>query len=233
MRPIIATNVLFKVLELRFTDKLHHRFWGLRGFALSQFGFLRQMNTQAQIFNLLNQATDGWRRSQGKKLHRHFSSQFSQQIKYNPSHNYLIFIDFKEAYNSINMALLYEKMKEDNILEDKKLTFLFTIYSRLVIKLDNESFTPKNGVPQGGISSPILFNFAMFYFLSETAQIINLRIRQNCGLPNLPDPMTPGRNFLWADDLATLLKAHPRRAKDWIKIYFEALIDVGDKWASL
>ena len=37
----------------------------------------------------------------------------------NPPHNYIIFIDFKEAYNSINMSLFYEMMKEDKILEDK------------------------------------------------------------------------------------------------------------------
>jgi len=42
--------------------------------------------------------------------------------------------------------------------------------------------------------------------------------------------MTPKRNFLWADDLASLLQTHPNRAKDWIKVYFELLIDVGEKW---
>ena len=41
MRLIVATNVLFKVLELRFSDELHHKFWDLRGFVLSQLGFLR------------------------------------------------------------------------------------------------------------------------------------------------------------------------------------------------
>ena len=42
--------------------------------------------------------------------------------------------------------------------------------------------------------------------------------------------MTPKRNFLWADDLASLLQTHPNRAKDWFKIYFEVFIDVGEKW---
>ena len=188
------------------------------------------MSTQAQIFSLLDQVTHGWERSRGNILHRNQSTDFSPEIKYNPLHNYVIFIDFKEAYNSINMSLLYEKMKEDNIMEDDKLIFLFTIYSRLVIRLDKESFTPKNGVPQGGINSPILFNFAMYYFLTEAATIVNMRIRLSCGLPKLPDPMTPRKNFLWADDLATLLKVHPNRAKDFIKIYLEGLIETGEKW---
>lgn len=229
MRPIVATNVLFKVLELRFSEELHLKFWNLKGFAQSQFGFLRQMSTQAQIYNLLNQATLGWKRSHGKQLHRHQSSQLSE-IRYNPPHNYIIFIDFKEAYNSINMNLLYERMLMDRILDEDKLTYLFSIYSKLVIRLGKESFTPKNGVPQGGVNSPILFNFAMYYFLTEAADLINRRIRQSCGLPNLPSPMTPKLNFLWADDLATLLKVHPNRAKEWIKIYFEVLIEVGEEW---
>lgn len=230
MRPIVATNVLFKILELRFSDELHEKFWNLKGFALSQFGFLRNMNTQAQIYNLLNQATQGWKRPQGKMLHCHQPSLNPLLPKYDPDHHYIIFIDFKEAYNSINMGLLYEMMKKDKVIEEDKLTYLFTIYSKLRISLNKEDFTPKNGVPQGGINSPILFNYAMFYFLSEAATKINLRIQQLCGFPHIPKIMSPENNFLWADDLATLIKAHPNRAKDYIKIYFEVLIEVGQKW---
>ena len=230
MRPIVATNPLFKVLELRFAEELHQKFWELKGFALSQFGFLKLMSTQAQIFNLLHKVTQGWSRLPGQKLHKHSSLQFHPVIKYNPLHNYIIFIDFKEAYNSINMGLLFDRMKLDRILEEDKLSYLFTIYSRLAIKLDKESFTPKNGVPQGGINSPILFNFAMFYFLTEAAVVINRRIRDSCGLHHLPNPISPDKNFLWADDLASLLQVHPNRAKEWIKIYFEVLIEVGSDW---
>ena len=66
-----------------------------------------------------------------------------------------------------------------------------------------------------------------YYFLSDVAQLINLRIRHSCGLFNLP---TPKSNFLWVDDLVTLLKTHPNRAKEWIKIYLEVLIEAGNKW---
>ncbi len=93
----------------------------------------------------------------------------------------ILSIDFKGAYNSINMSLLYERMKKDKVMEDDRLTYLFGIYSRLTLKLDKESFPPKNGVPQGGINSPILFNYAMYYFLTEAAERINSRIEKNCG----------------------------------------------------
>jgi len=93
---MVATNVLFKILELRFTEELHQKFWKLGDYALSQFRFLENMNTQAQICNLLIQVTKGWKRQQGKKLHIHESSLNPQLPKYNPEHNYVIFIDFKE-----------------------------------------------------------------------------------------------------------------------------------------
>ena len=70
------------------------------------------------------------------------------------------------------MGLLYDKMREDCILQEEKLTYLFTLYSRIRIELGKESFNPKNGVSQGGINSPILFNFAMYYFLTEAANKI-------------------------------------------------------------
>ncbi len=40
--------------------------------------------------------------------------------------------------------------------------------------------------------------------------------------------MTPEKNFLWADDLASLFVVHPNRAKEWIKIYFEVLMEIGE-----
>ncbi len=166
MRPIVATNVLFKVLALRFSDELHERFWSLKGFAASQFGFLQNMSTQAQIFNLLNQVTENWQRLPGKSLQRHLPSLNPLLPRYDPIHNYMIFIGFKGAYNSINLRLLYQRMKDDHILEEDKLVFLFTIYSKLRIKLNYES-SSKNGVPQGGINSPILFNYSMYYFLTD------------------------------------------------------------------
>ncbi len=230
MRPIVATNVLFKILELRFTEDLQEKFWRLEGYALSQFGFLKHLSTQAQICNLLSQVTSEWKRSHLQHLHRHIPSLDPRLNRYNPCHNYIIFVDYKEAYNSINMSLLFEKMKEDQILEENKLIFLFTIYSRIKIELNKEAFTPRNGVPQGGINSPILFNYAMFYYLTEASNQINSKIQFECGFLNTPNVMTPEKNFLFADDLASLIKAHPNRAKQWIKIYFETLIEVGDKW---
>ena len=230
MRPIVCTNVLFKLLESRFTDELHLKFWELKGYALSQFGFLRNLSTQTQICNLLNQTTSNWIKDPNLKTYKHISFWNPQLPKYNPEENYLIFIDYCQAFNSINLTLLFEKMRYDKILEEDKLIYLFTLYSQLKIKLGNECYTPRNGVPQGGVNSPLLFNFAIYYCLTEAALTINKRIQLQEGRPHLPRTMQPEDNFLWADDLATLLRVHPRRALSWIKIYFEVMIEVGLKW---
>ncbi len=230
MRPIVATNAVFKFLELRFSEELQQAFWKLDGYAISQYGFLKHMNTQAQIFNLLNQVTLGWKKEEYSRRYLHTASLHPQLPKYNPPHNFLIFIDFKQAYNSINMKVLYEKMIHDKILEKDKLTFLFEIYSRLRIHLGNYSYKPQNGVPQGGINSPILFNFAIYYFLSDAAERINTSLKVLEALPIKPEAMSPDRNFKWADDLASLLQVHPNRAKLWIRTYFTILIEEGDKW---
>ncbi len=73
----------------------------------------------------------------------------------------------------------------------------------------------------------------MFYFLTEVSAEINQKIQVLLKLPpiNLIIILLK-RNFLWADDLAFLIKAHPNRAKDLLKIYFETLIllKLGSKW---
>lgn len=230
MRPIVATNVIFKILETRFSTELQEAFWKLPGYAKSQFGFLRHMSTQAQIFNLLDQATEGWAKPSNARLHKHIVSSHPQMPKYDPPRNFLIFIDLKQAYNSVNMQLLYNRMRQDRILEDDKLTFLFALYGRLKIYLGEEHYSPINGVPQGGVNSPILFNFAMQYFLSDAAERINKRLQHWDQLPLPPKAMTPEKNFKWADDLATLLQVNPKKAKLWIKTYFTILIEEGSKW---
>ena len=230
MRPIVATNPIFKILELRFTEELQEKFWTLDGFATSQFGFLKGMSTQSQIYNILEQTTQGWARTPDSKHFKFQSALHPQLPRYNPKHNYLIFIDFRQAYNSVNLELLHKRMNDDKIMDEKKLTYLFSLYSRLKIFLHEHSYQPKKGVPQGGINSPILFNYAMFYFFRDAAERINLQIKLKDGLFFSPNLVTPRKTFLWADDLANLIIAHPNKAKTYIKIFFTILIEEGEKW---
>jgi len=124
----------------------------------------------------------------------------------------------------------YARMLQDKILEKTKLTYLFTLYNRIKIYLHDSFYQPTKGVPQGGINSPILFNFAMYYFLTDCSNRINLRIQLLEQRQISPKVMTPETNFLWADDLASLLRVHPQRAKLWISTYFTIMIEEGQKW---
>lgn len=60
MRPIVATNPIFKLIESRFITKLQKGFWNLPGFAKAQCGFLPSMSTQVLIWRLLEQITINW-----------------------------------------------------------------------------------------------------------------------------------------------------------------------------
>ena len=85
--------------------------------------------------------------------------------------------------NSVNMALLYQRMRQDQVMQEDKLTFLFNIYSRLTIHLGNEMYQLIRGVPQGEINSSPLFGFAMYNLLTDTAARINSAIQTLEGPP--------------------------------------------------
>src|SRR5690242_18575886 len=104
------------------------------------------MSTHVQINNLLRTATDGWQRTttSWKPIRPTY---LLSNIRYNHPRHFALFIDYTQAYNSINMSLLYENMKRDKILTDGELDFLFCMYSKLKVRLGEACFSPKNGVP--------------------------------------------------------------------------------------
>ena len=74
----------------------------------------------------------------------------------------LLFIDLKSAYNTINRSKLFAMIRRRNILSQEECTFLSTLYNSLYFKSDrNKHQYMKNGVQQGSILSPVLFNIYM------------------------------------------------------------------------
>ena len=137
-------------------------------------------------------------------------TEFKWKLKQDASNSstYLLFIDFEQAYNSINMWRLYSYIKRDietNLLNIKleHLDFVFYLIRKLRIQIGKQIFQPKHGVPQGGILSPILFDFAMHYYTTEAFQAYNSQIEELEG-PWRIDPEDVG---LWADDLAIVIEA--------------------------
>src|SRR5688572_27299773 len=69
---------------------------------------------------------------------------------------YVLFIDFSNAYNTILHQKLYQRLEK--VLNSDEIQLVKAIYSRVKIRIGDESFTPNIGVAQGSLISPALFN---------------------------------------------------------------------------
>ena len=69
---------------------------------------------------------------------------------------YGVFIDFTSAYNTLDHSILFERLLP--IIGEMKTNVIQALYSRIKIRLGKESITPNQGVAQGSIISPALFN---------------------------------------------------------------------------
>jgi retron-type reverse transcriptase len=85
-----------------------------------------------------------------------------------------LFIDFKKAYDSIKREVLYSILLEFGI--PKKLVRLIKMclnetYSKVHIsKLLSDTFPIRNGLKQGDVLSPLLFNFALEYAIRKVQE---------------------------------------------------------------
>jgi hypothetical protein len=85
-----------------------------------------------------------------------------------------LFIDFKKAYDSIKREVLYNILLEFGI--PKKLVRIIKmrlseIYSKVRIgKLLSDKFSVQNGLKQGDVLSPLLFNFTLEYAIRKVQE---------------------------------------------------------------
>jgi Reverse transcriptase (RNA-dependent DNA polymerase) len=164
-RPISILSVFSKILESIFLNRILTFLKDQKSITTKQFGFCDKSSTQSAIINLLN------------SLQKNIDSKPN-------TYGALLFIDLSKAFDSINPELLLKKLEALGI----RGTALKLIRSFLT---DRKQFTYNGniksdimsilfGVPQGGISSPILFNC----FLND---IVNLPLK--------------GKIILYADDI--------------------------------
>jgi len=86
---------------------------------------------------------------------------------------YGVFIDFSSAYNTLDHETLFRRLLP--IIGETKTQLIKALYSRTKIRLGNETITPNQGVTQGSVLSPALFNI----YSEELFQILEAQENVN------------------------------------------------------
>jgi len=149
MRPIVVTSPLVKLIEsgisIELTDYL------IRKLHRSQTGFVPGNG----IFVNINRAIS---RIKSRTL--------------NKQRCYGVFVDFSSAYNTLNHQILFDKLPK--VIGEEKTRLIRAMYSKIKIRLGEETFIPNQGVAQGSVISPALFNIyaeSLFQTLEVQVQI--------------------------------------------------------------
>jgi|OM-RGC.v1.029337129 Reverse transcriptase (RNA-dependent DNA polymerase). len=74
--------------------------------------------------------------------------------------NYAIFVDLKKAFDSVDRQQLVNKLQKAGINSNLVMT-IRQMYSKMTLKVDEEIVPTNIGVIQGGVTSPLLFNFVI------------------------------------------------------------------------
>jgi len=137
-RPIIVLSPIIKYLEARFLPRISE--YLCRRLNRCQVGFVPGKDRFLNITRLL---------IQGNKLR-------SQEGRIRP--HALVFIDYSNAYNTVKRDSLYQRLIEKQIMSQSETEWLKTLHSMLEIKIGNNKLRCKDGLAQGSMISPGLFN---------------------------------------------------------------------------
>jgi len=172
-RPIAIASIVSKVLERILFNRMEKYICTTD----NQFGFKRQHGTDMCIFAL-------------KEILDHYNSQNST--------TFMCFIDASKAFDRVNHAKLFSKLQHRGVPKViiRILVFWYA-HQSMQVKwggLVSEPFTVGNGVRQGGILSPFLFNV----YMDDLSQQLN-KCNTGCMIGN-----TLTNHLMYADDLVII-----------------------------
>ena len=73
----------------------------------------------------------------------------------------IVFIDFEKAFDSIDRNHLIQILNDQNIMDRAEIQLLEWYYRNSQLIFEDITFRTSNGVPQGSVMSPLLFNIVL------------------------------------------------------------------------
>ena len=143
IRPIAVNGFVFKILEKVIQIELEGYVYGKSDvICKKQIGFMRGLGCDVNLLRL-----------------RHRVSDVKKAVGTNNHEKYVLFVDLKSAYDSVNHEILFEKMVQKGF-PSKVVNSVKKIYSSAKIAINPlmDSINVNRGVLQGSILSPLLFN---------------------------------------------------------------------------
>ena len=143
-RPITLMSNVMKVIDTVISDNINKHMEANKSLINSnQYGFTKNMRIEYQIIDLI------------KNVRNHMSNKKITTV-------FVLFLDFSSAFDTIDRLILYNKLYNlgirGNFLNTIK-KFLSERSSVVQYKTKySEPFPTERGVPQGGVTSPTLFN---------------------------------------------------------------------------
>lgn len=149
LRPINILSVVLKVLEAAILSHLKEFLRTKQYLHTAQLGFRAQLSTSMNILKFIGTCRD---------------------IRENKNKDaYVLFIDLKAAFDSVDHEILFQKLAIDG-LDSKMLNLLKLLYSSIYTSIDYDETEPipiNQGVLQGSLISPYLFNIYINDLLAD------------------------------------------------------------------